>query len=283
MVSGSIKDFQSPREPANRIRQWALLERSNRAGGASAEAKQVRDTDKDWNLIASEQPYYGVLSADRFRLENLNDKNRQEFFRSGEDDIARTAAVFQGAFGEFRPRVALDFGCGVGRLLLPMASRVERAYGVDVAAAMRKVAVENVAAQKLDNVVVTSEIPDVALDWVNSLLVLQHIPPVRGYALLAQLWERLNPGGFLSLQVTLYHDLSSIRSITDDMATATYDGETVRIHAQATNLEAGRMSMYDYDLNRLIALFDQRDGQRMVLEHTNHGGCRGAKILVRKN
>ncbi len=243
----------------------------------------MRDTDKDWNLIADKQPYYGVLSADRFRLENLNDKNRAEFFRSGEDDIARTVAVFVGAFGEFRPRVALDFGCGVGRLLLPMAARVERVHGVDVAQAMRKLAEENLAARKVPNAIVTAEIPDVALDWVNSLIVLQHIPPTRGYALLAQLWERLNPGGFLSLQVALYHDQSHIQGITCDMAAASYDGETVRVYAAAKSVEAGRMTMYDYDLNRLIAMFDQRDGQPMVLEHTNHGGCRGAKIHVRKN
>ena len=37
---------------------------------------------------------------------------------------------------ELRPAVAVEFGCGVGRIVVPLAGRCERAIGVDIAAGM---------------------------------------------------------------------------------------------------------------------------------------------------
>lgn len=242
----------------------------------------MRDTDKDWNLIADKQPYFGVLSNAQFRTENLTDKHRADFFKTGEDDIAHVAAVFQRDFGEFAPKSGLDFGSGVGRLLIPMSKRVGTAIGVDIAESMRRITEENLRARNITNAQVVASIPSTPVDWVNSWIVLQHIPPARGYEILNQLWKLLTIGGYLSLQITLYKDASQVHGITRDVAAASYDGDSMRVYAPAPQLEEGTMTMYDYDLNRLIAMFEQQDAQRMVLEHTNHGGCRGVKMYMRK-
>ena len=47
---------------------------------------RIRDhSDRTWEKIARSDPYYGVLTADRFRSGQLNDDSKAEFFRSGEE------------------------------------------------------------------------------------------------------------------------------------------------------------------------------------------------------
>src|SRR5688500_636371 len=90
------------------------------------------DTDKEWEKFGKDDPYFGVLSDVSFRKGNLNPEAFERFFASGEEyvsDLLVRAVRFAGE--GFRPRSALDFGCGVGRLVIPLASRCARVVGVD--------------------------------------------------------------------------------------------------------------------------------------------------------
>ena len=53
---------------------------------------------------------------------------------------------------DFERRAALDYGCGVGRLTLPLAERCEHVYGVDVSPSMLREAARNAARMGLPNV-----------------------------------------------------------------------------------------------------------------------------------
>ena len=58
------------------------------------------------------------------------------FFASGRDT---TAWMLDQVAGELPGRdLALEIGCGIGRLLIPMARRFSRVIGVDVAPTMLK-------------------------------------------------------------------------------------------------------------------------------------------------
>ena len=77
----------------------------------------VDHSDRTWEKIARSDPYYGVLTADRFRSGQLNDDSMAEFFRSGEEHIAHTVAMAETHLGlQIGNKRALDFGCGAGRL-----------------------------------------------------------------------------------------------------------------------------------------------------------------------
>ncbi len=69
---------------------------------------------------------------------------REIFFRTGEHCVA----IMFGAWPEFqalaRERV-IDFGCGVGRLLIPLARNFEHAVGVDVSEVMLAETASNAA------------------------------------------------------------------------------------------------------------------------------------------
>lgn len=239
----------------------------------------MRDTDSDWQRIAESAPYFGVLADKRYM--KPNEEDLQEFFKTGAGDISYVLGAVRKRFGAFTPQSALDFGCGVGRTLIPIAKCVQHAVGVDIAAGMRRLAQEN-AAKSGVLVKVLDAIPeDVTFDWVHSAIVFQHIPPARGYPLLRKLWNQLNPQGVMTVQITLFRDRNHITEILRDFESYSYDGERVVKYVEGES-RVGDMSMYDYDLSRIISLLNLQDGQEVVLEHTNHGGCHGVRMYVQK-
>ena len=92
-----------------------------------------------------------------------------------------------------RPVRGLDFGCGAGRLTFAMAKYAKEVVGVDVAEGMLRVAA-NGSSRKIRNVELRTTLPAEQVDWINSLIVFQHIPPPRGYEILADLVVLLAPG-----------------------------------------------------------------------------------------
>ncbi len=241
----------------------------------------MRDTDKDWNEIAKTAPYWGVLSHDEFREPDAAALER--FFKTGEDDVNYSWHIFNKIFGEFCPNSALDFGCGVGRLMVAMQKRIERLVGVDVADEMRRICSDNMIAAGATNFEVLKDIPeDQKFDWVNSVIVLQHIPAIRGYELIKKLWGPTKEGGSLSIQFSIYHDSTHINKLLEKSTYFTHDGEKVSMNLDLAKFDAGTMMMFDYDLGYVMSLLDLEDRAPLYIEHTNHGGHRGVWLFVRK-
>lgn len=96
--------------------------------------------------LATDRPVTAVLSALANELclaDNLTDETIDEFYSSGRAYIAHVGRVLSGiAPNGFAPEVALDFGCGVGRLTFAMAEQAKRVVGLDVAEGMLNVAWE---------------------------------------------------------------------------------------------------------------------------------------------
>lgn len=166
-----------------------------------------RGTDKHWREWGEKDPYFGVLSDPKFRRESI-DSHRDDFFASGEGQIAKVLGrveMLQAALNRGR---ALDFGCGVGRLTLPLARRFRETIGLDISPAILAEAQRNAALQGVETV--TFAPSDDALshatgsfDFVNSVIVLQHIPVSRGYGIIDQLLSRVRPGGAAYIHISL--------------------------------------------------------------------------------
>jgi SAM-dependent methyltransferase len=159
---------------------------------------------QDWEELASVDPLWAVLGTGgakrgRWQLER--------FLATGEADVE--AAVAESArLGRpaGRKRV-LDFGCGIGRLARPFASRFDEYVGVDVAEAMVARARE-LHSDLASCTFVASSAPDLAIfrdasfDLVYSNLVLQHLPErsaVERY--LAELLRVVRPDGIAVFQL----------------------------------------------------------------------------------
>jgi tRNA/tmRNA/rRNA uracil-C5-methylase (TrmA/RlmC/RlmD family) len=85
------------------------------------------------------EPYYGVKPERAYLKRNLDEQARAEFFRSGEEQLEEMLRIIQQHFDQnFSPTRALDYGCGVGRVLVPLARKVKQVVGCDVSPSMFK-------------------------------------------------------------------------------------------------------------------------------------------------
>jgi SAM-dependent methyltransferase len=234
-----------------------------------------RDTDRDWQHYGAFEPYYGVLTHERFLRENLTDESLEEFWQAGRDDIRRIWGELVHAFGERSPTSALDFGCGVGRLTRAMAEIAEQATGVDVSPEMIAEGLSRAPA----NVHLTTSLPDGPFDWINSYIVFQHIPPQRGYQILDDLLRRAAQTCLLSVHFTFFKDARGLSDHgIDPILFGTVDDGTIR--PLIPKDQGHRMMMYDYDLTRIFAMLVAHRFTQIQLSHTDHGGAHGAIILA---
>lgn len=164
-------------------------------------------TDRDWENWGRSDPYFGVLSDERFRAGKMTEDDRSAFFRSGEEHIQSLLGVIRARFGlAFKPRRSLDFGCGVGRLLIPLARASDHATGVDVSASMLAEARRNCEEFGVHNAEFAtsddrlSRIGD-DYDLIHSHIVFAHINQRRGHALIEALASKVSPHGFIAVQV----------------------------------------------------------------------------------
>jgi SAM-dependent methyltransferase len=176
--------------------------------GAAQAWPGASDTDLDWEAWGARDPYFGVLTHERFRAGRIDDAARREFFRTGAEHVEHVLALCRRHLDPgFTPRRVLDFGCGVGRVAIPFARHAHEVVGVDVSISMLAEARANCDAQGCTNVVLLPS--DDALsavtgrfDLVHSYIVLQHVDPMRGLSLTGRLIECLRPGGIGVLHVT---------------------------------------------------------------------------------
>jgi SAM-dependent methyltransferase len=231
-----------------------------------------RDTDADWRQIGATEPFWGVLADPRFKSENLTAENVESFYSSGLDHIGDIVERLRRQTGAPPRGRALDFGCGAGRLSEAMTAHADSVVGYDISPGMLEKARQRQGAARYTDV-----LPDGSFDWINSFIVLQHIPPERGMALLEDLLDRLAPGGHISLHVTVWrepHLNSAPRLLRLRRAIARARG---RIRA-----DSGLIMMYDYDLSRLVQSLERHGVEEINLVTTNHGGHHGVILLGRR-
>jgi 2-polyprenyl-3-methyl-5-hydroxy-6-metoxy-1,4-benzoquinol methylase len=239
-----------------------------------------RDTDADWNLLGKLDPFWAVITEDRFRAEQMDEQAREAFYTSGHNDIASFHAALQRylqAPDHFQS--SLDFGAGIGRLLGPMAAISDQLVGVDIADSMREHCQKRLTELALSHVKLVAT-PKEALahgpfDWVNSYTVIQHIPPTRGLELIADLAAQIKPGGFFSLHVTCSREAHLIPPVAKGFLRQQWRDIRARIFPVQ---DVGRMTMYDYDLGQVLTILTQAGCKRFMLDPTNHGGHHGYMI-----
>lgn len=168
----------------------------------------MKSADKAYDSVGRSEPYYGVISQNRFLRANLDAAALREFFETGETHVARVLATIRAHLAEdFTPRRALDFGCGVGRTLIPLAREAAYAVGVDVSDAMLAEAKRNCRERNVTNVCFVKSDDCLSLlegtfDLIHSDIVFQHIAPRRVESLVLSLLAHLEPGGIGVLHLT---------------------------------------------------------------------------------
>jgi len=163
------------------------------------ELERLRHT---WDTLGADDPLWAILSDPDKRGGRWDDAS---FFAAGESEIA---AIVQRCDALQRPakrELALDFGCGVGRLSRALASRYARVIGVDISPRMLArarelhVHVENV--RFVENA--TSRlafVADASVDFVYSVITLHHMPAALQLDYIGEFLRVLAPGGVAVFQ-----------------------------------------------------------------------------------
>ena len=237
---------------------------------------------EDWRELARREPYYAVLTDRRFLRENLDDDGRREFFASGDADVAQLFTTIDENHQPFEPSTALDFGCGVGRLTLPLARRVPRVVGCDIAPDMVAEARRNASALGAGHATfVTSldEVSDQRFDLICSLIVFQHIPVPEGLATLSRLLGLLAPGGVAAIHVPIRRPGSFLRRLARRARGAMPFVHRIAQRLEGDSMKLPYMQMNPYEPAEVVRCFLENTGSPPVIVPRNEDGIEGALFI----
>lgn len=166
-----------------------------------------------WSALGRDDPLWAVLSQPGKRGQRWDES---EFLATGQVDIETQLAGLAAHGLPLRKAVALDFGCGAGRLSRALAGHFERVVGIDVSPTMiqtaRRINADLANVEFRENPSARLEgIADRSVDLVYSTMTLQHIPTGLAAGYVAEFARVLAPGGVASFQFVADHDRGSRR------------------------------------------------------------------------
>lgn len=245
------------------------------------------NSDQEWERFGRDNAYYGVLSHDEYRGSNLDADAKRKFFDTGKahvDNVMRT--VREQLDPDFTAERVLDFGCGVGRTLIPLAGIASHVTGIDISDAMlaearsncEELSVRNAALVKGDDSL--SGI-DTSYNLIHSFIVFQHIPPARGERIFARIIQHLEPGGVCAVH---FHYASR----KPWKRAASFAHRYIPLFTnflnvlRKRNFFAPRMQMNEYDVNYLLKVVQEFSTGGIHLEFTDHGGELGVMLFFQR-
>jgi SAM-dependent methyltransferase len=178
------------------------------------QAMRLRHHQRVWDDLANLDPLWAIASTPGRRYGGWDD---DAFMASGRRKVDRVMRQLDALGAPGARRRALDFGCGVGRLTIPLAAYFDEVLGIDIAPGMVEEARSRAAAAGSSNVrFLLNEDDRLQLpagerfDLVFTSQVLQHLPSRRSIArYVRDLIARVAPGGVLIAQVPDRIDLTA--------------------------------------------------------------------------
>ena len=250
-------------------------------------------TDTAWEEWARRDPYFGVITNPKFRRSVLDEAAKREFFESSKPYAHHVMAmVHMYVDSHFAPKKILDFGCGVGRLLVPFAGVAEEVVGVDVSPSMLVEARRNMDERHLRNVRLVrsddalSALEGEQFDFVHSCLVLQHIPIARGRALFERLLALLRPGGAGAIHFTYSKTrFADTRGVAppQPLSPSAPPGWRPAAGIAPPSGADPEMQMNPYNLNEIMFLLQCKGVRHLHLEFTDHAGELGTLLYFALN
>lgn len=249
----------------------------------------MRDTDSDWRKISRKRPYWSVISLNRFRGSKLKGQNAAMFFDSGQDYLTGVLDLARALLDpKFEIKRALDFGCGVGRLAIAIAKATKgEVVGVDVSPEMLRLCAEHAKEAGVTNLTLVEGDDELSavkgsFNFIYTYIVLQHIPPQRGIALVQKLLAKAENNGVIALQLTygrarkhLVHEEGRSAYFRRD------GGSIVELAPRPDRRPEGSITMYDYDLNQVMAVIQEATKYPMAVKPTDDDGHIGVQIVLK--
>jgi SAM-dependent methyltransferase len=162
-----------------------------------------------WSQLGIDRAHWSVTAKEEFLPEHLA-ANQAAFEATGQEDLKLILAVLtRNGLPVDMFRHVCDFGCGVGRVSLPLAGRFPRVTACDVSDPHLRHGRDAAISRGLNNIAFTlAEPPDFGMtepfDLWFSNLVLQHNPPPIIAMILCRMFAMLASGGVALFQIPTY-------------------------------------------------------------------------------
>jgi 2-polyprenyl-3-methyl-5-hydroxy-6-metoxy-1,4-benzoquinol methylase len=224
------------------------------------------DSDKHWRQLGRIDPYLRtVRTLDPYKLDsNSPPVEGERYFASGERYVSHLFdAIERHVTPGFRPTTAVDFGCSVGRLAIPLARRCQSVIGLDVSKDALVEAEANAARQSVTNVRWLTSDDDLSsvtepVELFHSYNVLQHLSVARGMSIVRRALQLLARGGVIAVHVP-YADRASRLRRAINWAQVHIPGVNLLANiARGRSYDYPQMLMNAYDLGTLLDLVRER-------------------------
>ena len=162
-----------------------------------------------WESLGDERPFHSVLTEQQYLPDRIGETEAQ-FWESGRAE-AEQLAHYLGSIGfaSCKDLTVIEYGCGVGRVTVPLAAIAKEVIGYDISEPHLQLARQRALALGRTNIrlIALGDLPAAfePCDAFYSKIVLQHNPPpIIGY-LLRMLIRSLRRGGVGVFQVPTYY------------------------------------------------------------------------------
>lgn len=247
-----------------------------------------KSSDRHWEKYGKDDPYFGVYTDDKFHKNNLTVENKQIFLKSGENYVLKIIdQVKQHIDPNFVPDCVVDFGCGVGRLVIPLAGISKNVTGIDISESMLDEAKKNCEELNIKNANFINSDDMLSqlkgkINFIHSYIVFQHIPINRGMLILKSLLEHLQENGVGVLHFT-YARHSKINNIPSFFREYLPFGHNLLNLIRGKGFFARHMQMNEYDLNKIFYVLQMSGVSQLYTEFTKHRHKVGIIIYFKKN
>ena len=239
-----------------------------------------------WEYYGKNDPYFAVVTLDEFRKDNLSAAAKNQFFETGDAYIEKVWREIENNFApNFAPERALDFGCGVGRLVFPLAAKCKTVVGVDISEEMLREAAENSRDKQINNTEFVQT--DAFLldkkkkfDFVHSFIVFQHINPEIGFEIIKNILEKLDDKGIGALHFTYHNPTSAFQAAKFKI----YRDYPLVYKIKGAIFGSGKeplIPMHVYDLNELFRILQENNCGRAFVRFSDHG-YKGILVIFQK-
>ena len=163
----------------------------------------LEELQANWDGLAQTDPFWAILSDPAKRNENWKE---DDFFKTGEEEIERVLGYLKTLDISFNRNIALDFGCGVGRLTQALCRHFQKCYGIDISTSMIKLAdkfnrYEDKCIYQVNYSSDIKRFNNNYFDFIYAILVLQHMKPEYSKNYIKDFIRVLSPGGVLIFQL----------------------------------------------------------------------------------
>ena len=228
-------------------------------------------TRRHWDKFARTDPLWAVLTVPGKEGRRWTP---EDFFATGESDIATALAAVGRAHPRLRQGRALDFGCGVGRLTQALARKFDQITGVDLSVDMLAHARRfNRHGDRVSYIHTTAAdlacFADGSFDLVLSLITLQHVAPEYSRRYIAEFIRVCAPDGVAYFQVPAKSFLGQSQRFTF------YPPSLIKRIWRRLNRSlaaAPTMDMHVLPRDEVIALISEAGGEVLAIEESAKAG-----------